>query len=88
MIRDSIVSNGNGFGIWIESYGSLGRSKNTTISNCYIEIKYNSLNNVQLLGGQDPIYIRDDDGGNTLINNYIISHDVMGYAASGYYSAI
>ena len=83
--NDTIISNGNGFGIYVQDvsakYSPLGRSKNISITNNYIEVEYNKLNPLSgspYAYGQDPIWLGYCDGGFTISGNTIVSHSAYG----------
>ena len=78
--NDSLLSNGNGGGINVTKGGAYERGHHITISNCYIEVQENGINDAVRQYNIDPIWIGYSDGGNTIINNTIIQYVASAYS--------
>ena len=78
--RDSIVSDGVGGCVFVDTHSDQANSSHITVSNCYIEQQFNNFNDASHGYNQDPIWIGDNNGGNTIINNKLVSHSPFGWA--------
>ena len=71
--NDTIITNGNGFGIVSTGNTPYGVNRHIFIQNNYIETLYNGLNDAYGYG-QDPIWIGNGDEGFTITENTMITH--------------